>query len=332
MRTNVYAWGSNTTSFRALAATTMIAAAALALSGCGGAGPAKDSPSAITIGLIPVADAGGYFAAKDQGFFGKHNIEVKEESIAGGSALLPALESNSMQIGFSNITSVLQAADSGLDVTCLTGTVKRNDDTTMLIARKNADKIKSAKDLEGKLVAVSTIGNVNDMLAKNWVDSMGGDSTKVKFVATGFPDMPAALENGTVDAAVVFEPSTTVARNSGITEVPGKTVLDVLDNPTAAFSCWVVTKTWLDGHETEAKAFVAALKDADTYLSEDPERLRALLVKDMKVKEDLAEKVVLPTISTALTEDDVRQWETIARKYGIVKNPIDISSLVSQYK
>ena len=44
----------------------------------------------MTVGILPVADAGGYYTAVKQGFFTKRHLDVTPATIAGGAALVPA--------------------------------------------------------------------------------------------------------------------------------------------------------------------------------------------------------------------------------------------------
>ena len=81
------------------------------------------------------------------------------------------------------------------------------------------DDIQSAADLEGKRVAVNGIGAAIEY----WVDQAlvqeGLSIEDVELTAMRFPDMPAALANGSLDAAVITEPLVTINEEQGLVKV-----------------------------------------------------------------------------------------------------------------
>ena len=72
---------------------------------------------------------------------------------------------------------------------------------------KKGSAIKSAKDLEGKKVAVNTLKNIGDTAVRESVRKAGGDPAKVKFVELPFDQMPAALDERAGRRRLVVEPA-----------------------------------------------------------------------------------------------------------------------------
>ena len=66
------------------------------------------------------------------------------------------------------------------------------------------------------------------------VRKAGGDPAKVKFVELPFPDMPAALQAGQVDAIFVVEPFLTAALGAGRRKVASATTSTPRPNLTVA--------------------------------------------------------------------------------------------------
>lgn len=308
----------------------------LLLAGCSTYGSTGSEPqstdshklSSMKAGVIPVADAGGFYTAEEKGIFANHKLTVSQEKIAGGAALIPALESGALDIGFSNLVSVLQAREKGLDVKCLAGTLEKAADGSglaLMLATKNSGVITSAAALDGKTIAVNTVSNINQLVADAWIDAHGGDVASVKFVAVNFPDMPAALTEGRVDAAIVDEPFVTVAKNAGATILDPRPYQAIAKTP--VFSCWLVTTKWVDGHPAEAKAFIAAMKDAAAYLKANPDYLRKILPKYTSISEDLAGNITLPVITTELTADDYNVWQDAALKFRLIEKRVSPSEL-----
>ncbi|WP_292730283.1 ABC transporter substrate-binding protein [Microbacterium sp. UBA837] len=308
------------------------AAVALVLAACSGggttdAGAGDDTPEPLTVGLVPVTDAGAFYAAQGLGYFEENGLEVSSETIAGGAALIPALESGAMQTGFGSIDKVIQAGEQGLDIKCLTGTAQGNESVKIMVAPDRADAITTPADLEGRIIAVNALANINQIVAQSWLDENGVDPFSPQFVAVAFPDMLAALEEGRVDAAVVGEPFTTLGIKAGIPVLDENPVAAVGDR--VAYSCWIVSGAWLAEHEAEARAFVAALDRAIAYLDENPDYLREILPTYTGLDQEVADTVILPAISSELEPADIDLLQERALQLGIIKSPVDPATLIA---
>ena len=86
-----------------------------------------------------------------------------------------------------------------------------------LMVRKDT-KIRTAKHLEGKTIAVNNLNNVGTLAINTAMAKEGGDYTKVKYTEVPFPEMNAALEAPKrVDAIWQVEPGYTGALAAGST-------------------------------------------------------------------------------------------------------------------
>ncbi|MEU0117194.1 ABC transporter substrate-binding protein [Streptomyces bobili] len=81
---------------------------------------------------------------------------------------------------------------------------------------KKGSALKSAKDLEGKKVAINTLRNINETAVRASVRKAGGDPDEVTFVELPFDQMPAALDGGRIDAAMVVEPAPATIKSRGL--------------------------------------------------------------------------------------------------------------------
>ena len=83
----------------------------------------------------------------------------------------------------------------------------------LVTAPKTADKIKSIKDLEGKTVGVSALGNADHALTLYLLKKAGADAAKVQFATMGV-NLLEALRQGQIDAGVVQEPALTLLKRA----------------------------------------------------------------------------------------------------------------------
>lgn len=316
------------------------ALAALALSGCSGGTSSNPTGSgdpvkmtSVTVGTVSVADVANFDVAVKQGFFVDHGLNVKAQSLQGGSALIPALESGSVNFGFANIVSVLQASEKGLGAQCIAGGVRKPADGAglpLMIAPKNDGSVKTAKDLEGKTIAVNTAGNVLELLARIWLKDNGADPSKVNFVTVAFPDMPASLSRGLVDAAVLDEPYSTIARQAGVKTLNPRLYQVLGKSP--LWNCWVGNGTWLKEHHAAAQGLVDALNEANDYIKANPNYVREILPDATGIDPKVAADMTIPVFDTALSRSDLQLWLDATNKFGYTKGAIDLSKVVYQLK
>lgn len=193
----------------------VLLATVLLLTACGGGegeGAENRSPDEnrkITVGVIPILDVAPIYLGVQKGFFTQRKLEVKLELAQGGAAIVPAVLSGQFQFGFSNNTSLLLAQTRGLPLKIVapgsSSTGVPGKDFAGVVVR-DASPIRSSADLSGKSVAINTLNNISDTVVREAVRKAGGDPRTVRFVELPFPDMPAAVMNGRVDAAFVVEP------------------------------------------------------------------------------------------------------------------------------
>ncbi len=99
---------------------------------------------------------------------------------------MPGVVSGQFQFGFSNMTSLMLAESQNVPVKAIANGVASTGlsgrDFGALVVKKGSS-LKSAKELEGKKVAVNTLKNINETAVRASVRTAGGDPDKVKFVS-----------------------------------------------------------------------------------------------------------------------------------------------------
>ncbi|MDO8383877.1 MAG: ABC transporter substrate-binding protein [Microbacterium sp.] len=317
---------------RTVAASAAILISGIALTACAGsADPAESAgESTVKVGYLEIADTASFFLADDQGYFEDNGIKIEGTVFSAGAAVMTGLQSGDLDVGFVAVLSALQATEQGVEGQCLSGSQKQpspDSTTQLMVAPGEADKVTSGKDLEGKNVAVNSLGNIMQLQASEWIEETGGDPSTVNWVVMGFADMPAALDSGSVDAATVVEPAITLGTKAGIP------VLDPRPGDAGGYadvvgSCWFALNSWIEAHEEEATAFATGIQQGAEFFDEDPEYLRSILPDWTGTTPELASEIILPVMSAALTADEVEVWQTGGLKFGLLKNEIDPSTLI----
>ncbi len=315
---------------RIVRAVGVLAAATLALSACGGSDDEQtaDGLDQVTVGIIPILDVAPIYLGEDQGFFEDEGIDLTLESGQGGAAILPGVESGQFEFGFSNNTSLLVAKDKGIDVRIVAAgnstTGEVGADFSAVVAPEGSD-IADATDLEGKRVAVNTLNNIGSTTINNAVREAGGDPSSIEYVELAFPDMPAALGNGQVDAAWVVEPFVTIATGQGATPV----LYNFAEtDPELMVASYFTSAKTAEADADLVERFAAAMEKSLAYAAENPDEVRRIIQTYTSLDADAAEAVTLPAFPTEIDEDSLNLLAELAVEDGALSSVPDISSML----
>jgi NitT/TauT family transport system substrate-binding protein len=304
-----------------------------ACGGPGGGGGAAPTDAAgtrqLTVGVIPIVDVAPVYLGQEQGFFADRGIDLELVPGSGGAAAVPGVVAGDFQFAFGNVTSVLLAASQGLPVRVVAeGNSSTGDPATDFSAVVVAadSPIRSAADLAGRTVAVNNVKNIGEVTIRKAVEDAGGDSASIDFVELAFPDMPAAVVGGDVDAAWVVEPFLTVATGQGARPVLAN-FAEAVDDLTVA--TYFTTEQVLAEEPELVDDFQAAIAESLQYAQDNPDEVRRIVTTYTQIAPEVAEQMALPAFPQ---EIDVASVETVAelmQEYDITSEPVDVDELLA---
>ena len=312
-----------------LVALALLAAAA----GCGSSGDDNGGQASgggtkqVKVGVIPILDVAPIYLGKEKGFFSKRGIELTLETGQGGAAIVPGVVSGQFQFGFSNVTSLLIAQSRGLPLKVVSNGVastgKDKADFGGVVVKDAA--IRTAADLAGKRVAVNTLKNIGDSTIRASVRKAGGDPSSIKFVELAFPDMPAALEAGRVDAVWVVEPFLSATLGAG-GHLVASNYVDTAPDLTVAlyFTSEQLTK---DDPDLVGK-FTEAMGESLAYADAHPDEARQVLTSYTQIDQAVIRKLTLPKWPAEINRQSVETLATLAVQDGLVTEQPDLSALL----
>src|SRR5262245_34522757 len=154
-----------------------------------------------------------YEVARAAGHFQNHGLDVELVYTRGGSAAMQALVGGAVDYAATALDVAIQAYAKGAEIKRF-ATTGRLPLFALVTAPKHAGQIASVKDLEGKTVGVSALGNADHALALYLLKEANADKSKVQFATMGV-NLLEALRQGQVDAGLVQEPALTLLQNAG---------------------------------------------------------------------------------------------------------------------
>lgn len=313
-------------------------AVSLLLAACSGSSDNGSTPAAgtggqtgsltdVKVGVIPIVDVAPIYLGVEKGIFAKHGLNVTPELAQGGAAIVPAVVSGEYQFGFSNVTSLLLASSQNLPLKIVapgnrsTGVVGKDFGAVVT----SDPSIKTAADLAGKTVAVNTLKNIGDTTVRKVVDDAGADPSSVKFTEMAFPDMPAAVTSGKVDAAWIVEPHLTRALQAGAKVVSWNFAET---DPNLLIAAYFTSEQEIAKDPATVTAFTDAMKESLTYAQDHPDETRAVLDKYTQIDPTVKAALVLPRFTPDMQASDLQTLADLGLKYGMFDKPVDVSKLL----
>lgn len=296
---------------------------------------AAQRPAGIKLGMMNIAAVLPLFTALEKGFFEEEGVKLAAIPLAGGAVALPAIAGGSLDVAFTAIPSVIIARDKGFDFLIIT----HNNSNTTLRA-KNAvgyrasdallvpkgSAITTARDLEGKSVAVNTLNNISWLMAQAWMEKKGADPTKVTWVEIDFPKMEPALLSGKVDAIHGTEPFTSLLVAKGQVEVLDYHFSAV--RPEVAIASYVASAAWVKRNAEALERFVRAHARGVDYINRHPEERVPILTRYTKIPPELIKNMVHYKYLSRLTLEELGWWSDLIYKKGLTKRVVEPSEVV----
>jgi NitT/TauT family transport system substrate-binding protein len=283
---------------------------AAALAGIFGVNPARAAGKSVKLGfcsqllcIIP------YVVAVHDGHFQKEGLDVELVYMRGGSAAMQALVGGAIDYAATALDVALQAYAHGAAVKRFAATGKLPL-FALAVAPKEASKITSVKDLEGKTVGISGLGNADHALTLFLLKQAGADATKVQFATVG-TNLLEALRQGQMDAGMVQEPALTLIEQAG-----GKALVNAMQTADAQkylggnyeFMGVAVRAAEIEQRRDEMKALVKGLQNA--------------LVAVQKVTPDDLVRALPPELTTGA---DIAQMRDILARYRVSLYPTSVA-------
>lgn len=244
--------------------------------------------SAEDVTIRYLASQGGLAAhelANQLGYFEGTGIELENLGYAsGGPETLMGLAGGSLDLASAATSAVLNSIAGGNDFVIAYATNGINDDVQSIFYVLDDSPIRTIEDLEGKTVAVNTLGAHLDYTVREALQQKGLPKDAANLVVVPGPQLEQVLRAGQVDVAGFGYWQTTfegAARETGgIRPVFDDT--DVLGEIAGGFVA--LRRDWVDAHPVEAQVFIEQSARALDYARENPEETKAIFAKALEAR------------------------------------------------
>ena len=304
----------------ALAAVLALAAA------CGGGGGAGGGRTEVTVGIVPFSPNAVLFLAMEKGMFERRGLDVTVKPAASPVPVVASLVAGQAQFGFVTTPVLINANREGTPVQCVSpidGQVSPDRDASALVAAPGRG-IDSLDDLAGKSVAVVQLASINLIGAKKMIEDAGATGTQ--FIAMPFPQMPQALADGRVDAAVITSPYVEKALEAGAVPLahPSSQLF-----PTGTIYCYAATAGYLAQNSQVARSFQDAMTEAILYSKDHEDEAKATLVEHLELTPEQAKAQVIPSnYVPEINVESISAIQDVMLQQGAIDRTVDPAQMV----
>jgi NitT/TauT family transport system substrate-binding protein len=225
--------------------------------------------------------------AKQLGEYKKAGLEVDMVMLKGGSDALKAVLGGSADVVSGYFDHCVEFVPKHQSLQAFV-VYDRFPGFALVVSPKHNDTVKSVKDLAGKKVGVSAPGSSTDFFLKYILNKNGVDPNSVGVIGVGLGGSAiAAMEQGTIDAAIMLDPAVTVLagkyKNLNILS-DTRTQKDTLavfggEYPGGAL---YTKSSWIKAHPKEAQALTNAILATLKWIhSHTAEQIVAKMPKEM---------------------------------------------------
>lgn len=152
--------------------------------------------------------------ADSQGWFRDQGLDVRMQDLKGGAPAAKALIGRNAEFACIALDHALKARAQGEDLVLL-ATFTRYPGLTLVVDSRWKDRVRTVQDLKGLRVGVTSLGSGSHLALNALLVRNGMAITDVEVISAGTGTMPAALEQGSIQAAMHYDPFVTGLLSEG---------------------------------------------------------------------------------------------------------------------
>ncbi len=310
-----------------------LGALALVLAACGndddnGANDdtAADTGSAelerVTVGHIPIFISAPLIVGVEEGHFEDEGVEVNLERLAGGADMLVQTAAGNFDIGSGgvgvalfNLVGEAESAGQEIPIEVVAPLHEEYPPATTPLAvsreRYESGEITSVEDLEGMTVSINARGAATEYWLELALNSGGLTMDDIELTTVNFPEVATALENESIDGAMLGEPLATLGQDQDMVTILTDDFVDG-EQPTAVY--W--NRSWAEDNPESAEGFLRGYLRAVERLEDggwEDDAILEMIEAHTDVPVDVLERASRPYNSGTLDLESFRAQEAFFR-------------------
>ncbi len=296
--------------------------------------PSAGSLTVVRLGYLPSISFAPLFVAIERGYFAQEGIDAQLTLVQTGSDSVVQLAAGNFDAAVGGAgASLFNAVDRGVKFTIVAPLQSERPPVTapLVISGKRKDEIKSVANLKGKKVAINTTAGIGEYFLSEALRKGGLTLDDIQLTTAATASVPALLQSGSIDAAILTEPYVTQNQDNGMVSVLSN---DYVNGFTSSYL--YMGEPLLTGKPQVAKGFLRAFLRACSdlqgdYLKTDP-GIATIIEKYTQVPADMVGRAPAPHYSKdgVVPIGNLQSLQTFFLQSGELeyKQPIDVTTFV----
>jgi NitT/TauT family transport system substrate-binding protein len=264
--------------------------------------------------------------AQDAGIFAKNGINAEVTLLATGAAVSAAVAGGAIDVGISTITNIANAIVRGIPFVMIAPSVLTTTKIPSgLVCVAKSATYRTAKDLEGKTVAVPALKQIVDLALRVWLQQNGADPDKVQVVESSFADMAPGVNRGTFAAAVISEPSLSNALKHQDMRSIGDPYATL--GPSYTIAGWITTTGFQQKYPETVRKVTAALLESARWANAHHDQTAVIVSRITKIPVETIREETRPPFAEEIRPQELQPQLDAAYKYGFLTRQVSAGEL-----
>ena len=266
------------------------------------------------------------FFAADQGFFTKAALDVDVQTFANAPAIVQAVIGNALDVGTADPIQLGNAFNHGIPLAFFAGGgLYRSSAPTTMLSASTTGSIRSIKDLAGQSIAIIALSSTGATALRVLLQQNGVDPAQVKFFELPFASMAAALQRGTVSAALIAEPFLSQEKASLRFIGDPQSVIGKEFYVAATFA----TRSWLTQNRQLAQTLTQTLYATARWSNTHHDDSAVILSKYTKLDIATIRAMTRVAYATSLEPRLIQPVLDFAYKVGSLSTPVKATDIIA---
>jgi NitT/TauT family transport system substrate-binding protein len=231
-----------------------------------GSSTAVAQEKTVKVGIARSTSNAAELMALKHGYFKEAGIKLEWTDIDTTANVIALLAQNQYQIVAGGISAgIFNALEKNLPITMLSDRVSTPIGHNLMLRPDLKDKVKSLKDLKGKVVASNGQGSVSTYEVGKMLEREGLTIKDVDLKILPFTQMGIAFKNGAIDAGLLIPPFVWQLEEQGLA-VPFASVDELVQPQPMTIAVIMANSEWVKANPDIVQAYMTAwLKGVREY-------------------------------------------------------------------
>ena len=277
---------------------------------------------------VPEESATPILWAQKSGMFRAAGLDVDLSAQRSGAVITAGVVGGSYQVGKSSIIPLVTAYAKNIPIKLVApGGMYSAAKPHIAMIVSAASPMRTAQDMNGKTLGVSSLDDLYTLGIKLWIDKNGGDSTSLKIVELPLSAVESALATGRIDAGGSATPSLQAAIDSGKFRVLAYMFNAIA--PSFMYTAWFASRSYIDGHRPTLAAFSRAERQAAAYVNAHASETVDVLSAFTDVPSAVVAKMTRATMGTTLDPKLIQPVVDLCVRYNVISAPFNAAEMIA---